>query len=90
VLQFIFELLGELLNGSSTSLETKKIDRNIERLKKQDWFKKIYEDEKYHKLFFNNKRVRHYLQSTIRVKKMIRNSEAQIKLLNLLNKQLKS
>ena len=89
---FIFELIAGLFGsiGYSDALNTKKIDQNIERLNQYDWFKKIYEDEKYHRLFFVNKHVRRFLQSTIRVRKIIRSKEAQRKLLFLLDKQIKS
>jgi hypothetical protein len=89
---FIFELIAGLFGGIgySDTLNTKKIDQNIERLNQHDWFKKIYEDEKYHRLFFVNKHIRSYLQSTIRVRKIIRSKEAQRKLLLLIEKQIKS
>ncbi|WP_342603847.1 hypothetical protein [Peribacillus sp. FSL E2-0159] len=46
-------LLGILSAGfGDNSLDTRKIDRNIEMLKNHTWFKDIYEDEKYHRLFF--------------------------------------
>jgi hypothetical protein len=86
---FIFDFLGSFLYGSNTGLNTRKIDKNIELLKQQGWFKRIYEDEKYRRLFFSNKYVRAYLQSNYRVKRIIRNESAQKKLLNLLDKQLK-
>ncbi|PLS08623.1 hypothetical protein CVD27_02755 [Neobacillus cucumis] len=85
----MFDLLGPFFAGSSTVLNTKKIDKNIEILKHQDWFKRIYEDEKYHKLFFTNKYVRAYLQSNFRVKKIVRNEKNQKKFLNLLDIQLR-
>ncbi|MGE7186371.1 hypothetical protein ACQKKK_21090 [Peribacillus sp. NPDC006672] len=57
-------LLGILSAGfGDNSLDTRKIDRNIEMLKNHTWFKDIYEDEKYHRLFFVNRNVRQYLQS---------------------------
>ncbi|MDQ0859999.1 hypothetical protein [Bacillus sp. V2I10] len=88
----IFELIAGLFGsiGYSDTLNTKKIDQNIERLNQHDWFNKIFEDEKYHRLFFVNKRIRRYLQSTIRVRKIIRSKEAQRKLLLLIEKQIKS
>ena len=90
--RFLFELIAGLFGsvGNSDTLNTKKIDQNIERLNQYDWFKKIYEDEEYHRLFFVNKHVRRYLQSTIRVRKIIRSKEAQRKLLFLLEKEIKS
>ncbi|WP_223596771.1 hypothetical protein [Neobacillus bataviensis] len=88
MINFLFELLGLALDGGSTGLDTRKIDRNIERLKQQGWFKSIYEDEKYHRLFFTNRHIRAYLQSNFRVNKIISNEKAQKKLLNLLDEQL--
>ncbi|MBT2728422.1 hypothetical protein J7E63_15950 [Bacillus sp. ISL-75] len=88
MINFLFELLGLALDGGSTGLDTRKIDRNIERLKQQGWFKKIFEDEKYHRLFFTNRHIRAYLQSNFRVNKIINNEKAQKKLLNLLDEQL--
>ncbi|WP_066303900.1 hypothetical protein [Bacillus sp. FJAT-29814] len=89
MLSFLFELIAGLF-GYSDILNTKKIDQNIEQLNQHNWFKNIYEDERYHRLFFVNKHVRRYLQSTIRVRKIIRSKEAQRKLLYLLDKQIKS
>jgi hypothetical protein len=89
MLSFLIELIAGLF-GYSDTLNTKKIDQNIEQLNQHDWFKNIYEDERYHRLFFVNKHVRRYLQSTIRVRKIIRSKEAQRKLLFLLDKQIKS
>lgn len=76
--------------GLSDTLDTKKIDKHIQKLIQYDWFKAIYEDEKYHRLFFVNKHVRKYLQSRIRVNNMIRSKEAQRKFFIFLTKQLDS
>lgn len=88
----LFELIAGLLGGVGYSDDSniKKIDRNIERLNEYDWFKKIYKDEKYHRLFFVNKRIRRYLQSTIRVRKIIRRKEAQKKFVLFLDKEIQS
>ena len=89
----MFDFLSDCLSslvGVSVSLDTKKIDKNIELLKQQGWFKRIYEDEKYHRLFITNRKVRAYLQSRTRIKKIIRSKEAQRKLLLLIDQQLKS
>ena len=88
---FLFEFIESLFLciGYGEGMNTKKIDSNIELLKHQVWFKKIYEDERYHRLFFVNRHVRGYLQSTIRVKRIIRSKEAQRKLIVYLDKQCK-
>ena len=56
----MFTLLSELVSGvgSSNALNTKKIDRNIEKLLESDGFNKIYTNERYRNLFFANKRIR--------------------------------
>lgn len=89
---FLIELIAGLFGsfGYGDTLNTKKIDQNIESLNQYDWFKNIYEDERYHHLFFVNKHVRRYLQSTIRVRKIISSKKAQRKLLFFLDKQIKS
>lgn len=76
---FLSDFLSSMLGVSIGTLDTRKIDKNIELLKQQSWFKRIYEDEKYRRLFITNRRVRSYFQSTYRVKKIIRSEEAQRK-----------
>ena len=74
MLDFLFSLLEEFLESifvSDGSLDTRKIDKNIDIMRTQGWFKVLYEDEKYHRLFFTNRHIRHYLQSNHRTKKII-------------------
>ncbi len=82
------EFLASLIPNGSTSLDTEKIDRNIEMLKNYSWFKDIYDDERYHRLFFVNRKVRMYLQNTYRVKKIIKNEDFKMKFIKFLNEQL--
>jgi hypothetical protein len=91
ILNFIFDFIGELLASSSRSntLNTQKIDRNIDKLKQYEWFKVLYEDERYHRLFFVNRHIRAYLQSSLRVNRIMRDKEAQHRFLRLLDKQIK-
>lgn len=89
MLHFLLELLDGLLisPGWNTTLDTRKIDQNIILLKGEGWFNQIYENERYHRLFFINRQVRRYLQSTIRVKRIIRNPKAQQKFMVFLDLQ---
>ncbi|MFJ8258379.1 hypothetical protein ACIQ4Z_14035 [Peribacillus asahii] len=82
------EFLASLILNGSNSLDTRKIDRNIEMLKKYSWFKDIYDDERYHRLFFVNRKVRKYLQNTYRVKRIIKKEDFQMKFIKFLNEQL--
>mgnify|MGYP001071505366 CR=1 FL=1 len=54
---FLSDFLFGLVGVSTGALNTKKIDSNIELLKQQEWFKKIYTDEKYHRLFITNRGI---------------------------------
>ncbi|WP_394603403.1 hypothetical protein [Fictibacillus sp. UD] len=91
ILNALIEFISNLFSntGYKDTLDTQKIDRHIEILKEYDWFKRIYEQEKYHRLFFINRHVRG-LESKARVNKMIQKPEAQQKFINLLEKQLKN
>lgn len=42
--------LANALNGSTT-LHTTKIDRNMERLRQNDWFEEIDQGDRYHRFF---------------------------------------
>ncbi|WP_026695681.1 hypothetical protein [Peribacillus kribbensis] len=87
---FLSGFLSSLVGVSTGALDTRKIDKNIELLKQQDWFRQIYDDNRYYKLFITNRNIRAYLQNTNRVNKIIRDERAQQKLLILLDTQLKS
>ncbi|MED3727638.1 hypothetical protein HPB58_11815 [Priestia filamentosa] len=82
------DLLFGVAGVNTGSLDTKKINNNIELLRKQGWFKENYDDERYHGLFIGNKHIKSYLQSQNRVKKIINNKSVQKKFLLLLDKQL--
>ncbi|WP_374966489.1 hypothetical protein [Lysinibacillus sp. RS5] len=72
MLDFVSDLLSGILFNGSTTLDTNKIDKNIEKLQHYNWFNEIYHDDKYRKLFFANRNVRNYLQNNFRVKKLLR------------------
>ncbi|MFJ7405041.1 MULTISPECIES: hypothetical protein [unclassified Lysinibacillus] len=84
----IDDLLAAFIPNGSIALDTRKIDRNIELLKNEFWFKDIYNEEKYRKLFFVNRKVRGYLQNNYRVKRMIKKKKIQNAFIAFLNKQL--
>ena len=70
----MISVLIEALIGSislSTGLH-EKIDANILYLQQYEWFRIIYEDEKYRKLFITNYKVRSYLKSKLRVRLLVK------------------
>ncbi|CAH0296434.1 hypothetical protein SRABI96_04442 [Peribacillus sp. Bi96] len=89
MMEFFMEILSSFIYFGDDSLHTKKIDRNIKSLKRNKWFNDLYEDENYHRLFFVNKRVRKFLQSNFRVKRLVKRKKNQKKFLMFLNEQLK-
>lgn len=91
IITYVVAIIIGFLSFSSpfmdTTLNTKKIDKNIGKLTQFSWFKNLYEDEKYRRLFFVNRRVRSYLQNPIRVNALIKRKQAQKRFHALLDKQ---
>ncbi|EJR55373.1 hypothetical protein FHY65_27460 [Bacillus cereus] len=88
--EFLFGLLSSIFGSIfyDQGLNTKRVDRHIEKLGQYPWFKKIYENKRYHRLFFVNYRIREYLQSSFRVKQLIKSQKRQKKFKQLLEVQL--
>ncbi|MGG0738177.1 hypothetical protein [Niallia taxi] len=91
IITYVVAIITGFLSSSSpfmdTTLNTKKIDRNIGKLTQFSWFKNLYEDEEYRRLFFVNRKVRNYLQNPIRVHALIKGKQAQKRFHALLDKQ---
>jgi hypothetical protein len=89
MLGFLWNSFADTANSVAygNTLDTVKIDRNIDHLKQYGWFREVYDDENFHRLFFVNKHIRRYLQSRYRVKRMIENKKDQEKFITLLHEQ---
>ena len=74
----------DLISSSNRSLNTSKIDKNIKTLRELEWFNNLYENERHHKSFFVNLKVRRYLQSNILVSCLKNNKNEQKKFNQLL------
>ena len=80
----------EALIGSislSTGLHTKRLMLTYFTCKEYEWFRIIYEDEKYRKLFITNYKVRSYLQSKLRVRLLVK-IKCTTKILKLVEEQI--
>ncbi|MEK4487850.1 nitrite reductase [Psychrobacillus sp. FSL H8-0484] len=73
-----------LFTFGSISLNTVKIEKNIERLKAFSWFNELYEKEEHRRSFFMSLKVRRYLESSIRVSRLIRSEREKERLILLL------
>lgn len=62
----------------------------MERLRQNDWFEEMYQDDRYRTLFFANRHVRKYLQHNWRVNQLMKKKRAQAKFIDFLHKQLKN
>jgi hypothetical protein len=90
IFEIIFEFLSSSLlsaTSSFTGLNTRKIDRHIEELKQHKWFNELFESEKYHRLFFGNVHVRKYLESKLRVHRLIHSPLTQERFKRFLERQ---
>lgn len=74
----------DLVSSSNSSLNTRKIDRNIEKLRELAWFNELYIDERHHKSFYVNLKVRKYLQSHILVSRLQNSEKSKKKFIHLL------
>ena len=70
------------------SIDTRRIDSHIDQLNEFPWFHKLYQEDKYRKLFLMNYKTRRYLDSPFRVKRLMSNKKAQLHFIELLNKQI--
>lgn len=73
-----------LRSSTNSSLNTRKIDKNIKKLRELEWFNNLYESERHHNSFFMNLKVRKYLQSNILVSRLKNNKNEQKKFMQLL------
>ncbi|MEK8197925.1 hypothetical protein [Lysinibacillus sp. FSL M8-0134] len=87
MLENLFDFLSGAYSGQS-ALHTRKIDRNIESLQQYEWFHNIYHQDQYRSLFFLYYHVRNYLQSNVRVNRMLKKKQAQERFILFLNKHL--
>jgi hypothetical protein len=74
----------ELISSPNSGLDTNKIDKNIEKLRRLKWFNDLYVDEPQHKSFFISLKVRKYLQSNILVSRLENNQKEQKNFIQLL------
>lgn len=87
LVSFLFEIAVSATGGFS-GLDSRKIDRHIEELNKQEWFNAYYTDAKYRSLFFGNVNVRRRLQSRLLVKRLLVSDKAQKSFGHYLKKQI--
>ena len=82
-------IAADLISSPNSRLNTNKIDKNIEKLRELKWFNDLYVDERHHKSFFVNLKVRKYLQSNIQVFRLKNNQKEQQKFNQLLEEVAK-
>ena len=87
IVTFILSILSSVslldLSGGK-GLNTQNIEKNIERLKGYSWFNELYENEEHHRSFFVSLKIRKYLESSLRVSKLIRSEKERVKFILML------
>jgi len=84
----IEELLSGFIPLGNRALNTQKINKNIEKLSSHDWFKELYNNETYRKVFLFNRVIRRYLESDRKVDKLVHNLKKREQFLKLLHEQM--
>ena len=78
IVTFILSILSSVslldLSGGK-GLNTQNIEKNIKRLKGYSWFNELYENEEHLRSFFVSLKIRKYLESSLRVSKLIRSEK---------------
>lgn len=72
--------------SGSSSLDTNKIDRNIERLRNSGWFDDLYISERHRSSFLADLQIRKYLQSSFRIQRLQKSEREQKKFIQKLEK----
>ena len=70
--------------SSGKRVNTQNIEKNIEKLKGYPWFNELYENEEHHRSFFVSFKIRKYLESSLRVSKLIRSEKEREKFILML------
>ncbi|UPO90268.1 hypothetical protein [Niallia sp. Man26] len=86
IIDLIIAMMGSMSN--QRTLDTRRVDSHIEKLNQLVWFQQLFAEEKYRKLFITNYKIRQYLDSPFRVKRLENSTKTQERFLKLLNKQL--
>jgi len=85
MLEFIFGLIGETI--LYFFIPKSKFEKNVDKLKQEDWFVTLDEDYRYNYIIWNNRKIKRYLIKSSNVDRLIENNQEQKKFIELIKKE---
>ncbi|HEY2420071.1 MAG TPA: hypothetical protein VGI04_01560 [Neobacillus sp.] len=71
-MEFLFELIATMLMGFSPKSS---MEKNMEKLKQEDWFLSLCEDYRYQHILFHSKKVKRTLRNKQMVEQLLSNAQ---------------
>lgn len=91
LLGILLTIISSIISGvnffdlsGGKGLNTEKIEKNIEKLKGYSWFNEVYKMEEHQRSFYVSLKIRKYLQSSMRVNRLIRCEKERVKFILML------
>lgn len=85
MLEFIFGLLGETI--LYFFIPTSKFEKNVDKLKQEDWFVTLEKDYRYNYIIWNNRKIKSYLIKSSNLELLIENEQEQKKFTELIKQE---
>jgi len=85
MLEFFFALISEAI--LYFFIPKSKLEKNVEILKKEEWFATLEEDYRYNYIIWNNRRVKRFLSKPKNLELLVEHSEAQKEFTDLIKKE---
>lgn len=87
-LGILLTIISSIVSGvnffDGKGLNTEKIEKNLEKLKGYSWFNEVYKMEEHQRSFYLSLKIRKYLQSSMRVNRLIRCEKERVKFILML------
>lgn len=83
--EFIFRLIAESL--LFLFIPESKFEKNVEKLKQEEWFATLDKDYRYNYIIWNNKKVKRFLTSTNNLNMLLIDDLEQTKFTELIKKE---
>ena len=85
MLEFIFGLIGEAF--LFFFIPKSKFEKNVDKLKQEDWFVTLEEDYRYNYIIWNNRKIKRYLIKSSNLDRLIENKQEQKEFTELIKQE---
>ena len=83
--EFIFGMIGETI--LYFFIPKSKFEKNVDKLKQEEWFVTLDEDYRYNYIIWNNRKIKRYLIKSSNVDRLIENDQEQKKFTELIEQE---